>query len=577
MRQPPRRGTIYLVTVATAVIVAALATAAMLAVRIQRAQVGDVADAVRARMYARAALDAALFRIENDADWRQKMHAGAWEAEQAIDAGTYSFRALDPVDGDLTNSVYDPVEITATGRCGHARQKLHARLKIRQPGLACLEPAVHAGSNLIFDAVTARADRFVSANAVVEARNSAQVYPDAEAQASVQAVSGGVFHGSTTTDGDWPREMPNVATVFDYYLANGTPIAIEDLPRDVVQVLANPGMEGGTASWYAVSCAIAADAEAHSGTKSIYVSARDSTSDTVAQDVTAQLQSGENYHAEAWLQFPGGDVARLMLKVVSSGEGTRRIALSDWTDVAATWTKVEGDATVSWTGALTQAEWYVETAQQKTYKIDDAALTRRGNVRMIHGKVLSPASNPFGSGVTNPQGIYVIDCGGQRLSISDSRIVGTLVLLNQHEESWIGGSINWEPAVRSAEPSVTNLPALLTNAQIAVKFVAAELSEAVVGANFNPAGTPYNGTADADQVDVYPSVIKGIVYSSGAIVLSNHPTFEGVVVGQTNVEVNGADLDVTYDPVYYKENAPPGFRAGLKAAIVPGSVKQVVD
>jgi len=44
MRRRPRRGTIYLMTLGTALIVSVLAMAALLAVRIERAQIDDVAD-----------------------------------------------------------------------------------------------------------------------------------------------------------------------------------------------------------------------------------------------------------------------------------------------------------------------------------------------------------------------------------------------------------------------------------------------------------------------------------------------------------------------------------------------------
>ena len=230
-------------------IVAVLATAALLNVRIQRAQINDVADVTRARLYARAAIDMALFRIANDTDWRQKMNDGVWQVDQPIGVGTYSFQASDPKDGDLTNAVFDPVMIVATGRSGPARQKLQVQIKIKQPGLRCLEPAVHAGSDLTFKGVTATSDHFVSSNGNVKAKDAAQVYADVEAAGNVKAEGGGVFHGSTTTEGDWPREMPDTATVFDYYTTNATWINVNDLPLWDQMLLTNPNMDDGVTGW----------------------------------------------------------------------------------------------------------------------------------------------------------------------------------------------------------------------------------------------------------------------------------------------------------------------------------------
>ena len=571
-------------TMGTAMIVTVLATAALLTVRIQRGQIDDVADTTSARLYARAAIDMALFRIENDPDWRQKMKDGTWEVEQPIGDGTYSLQAIDPVDGDLTDEVYDPVVIVATGRSGPARHMLQVRLRVKQPGLRCLEPAIHGGNGVTFDdGVTANSDRIVSANATIKAKNAAQVFADVEAEQSVLALTGGVFHGSTTTEGQWPREMPDGVTVLDYYTANGTAIDIADLPLWDADQLVNSDMTDGTTSWQAVGgCSLTSDADGSDGSNAIRVDGRTAASDGPGQDVTDKIQSGETYYAKVDAKSLAGLLnLRITLTTESTGSGTQTVS-APWTEVGSSeFALVEGNLIPTWTGILTQARWLVESQTATTgFKVDATLLkiaNATANSRAIHRRVLSPASNPFGVGNTNPKGLYIVNCGGQIISIKDCRILGTLVLIDPGNGSRVHGSMNWTPAVIGPDPSVPNLPALLATGSVTIACSSTGLDEGLVNANFNPPGIPYEASEDSEKDDIYPSVVKGVLYCTQSFTLEGHPAIEGVVVAQLNIQVNGTNLDVTYAPVYFEENAPPGFRADPVVEIVSGSFKQVVD
>ena len=85
----------------------------------------------------------------------------------------------------------------------------------------------------------------------------------------------------------------------------------------------------------------------------------------------------------------------------------------------------------------------------------------RNNHRPIHlPPGAQPGVNPFGV-TTNAQGIYWINCGGNKLVIERSRIQGTLLVVNPGAGSCIGnGPINWSPAV-------AGYPALLVDADTA--------------------------------------------------------------------------------------------------------------
>ena len=194
--------------------------------------------------------------------------------------------------------------------------------------------------------------------------------------------------------------------------------------------------------------------------------------------------------------------------------------------------------------------------------IDVAGLPASFGSRQLKGNVLSPSNNPWGA--ASPEGIYVVDCGGENLAISDMRIVGTLVLLNPGPGTAVWGAVRWDAAV-------TNYPALLVDGDLEFRFHNLDLDEAVLSVNFNPVGTPYNGDSDSDLVDKYPSQINGLVYVSGELDLPGDladSDVRGVVV--CNTSKCSSDIEFTYRSTY-KNYPPPGFAFGNPMVISPGS------
>lgn len=184
----------------------------------------------------------------------------------------------------------------------------------------------------------------------------------------------------------------------------------------------------------------------------------------------------------------------------------------------------------------------------------------------IDKHLLSPASNPFGP-TTNPQGIYVVDCLGNDLTITKSRIVGTLVILNPGPNSEIKPSVHWEAAV-------PNFPALLVEGAILMDVGSEPLTESST-INFNPPGTPYEGVEDGDLDDSYPAIITGLVYVSGNLQTANTSAIEGVLVVGGTLQSTGT-LTLTYSQTYLT-NPPPGFGNVTHMVISPGTWTQVVD
>ena len=162
----------------------------------------------------------------------------------------------------------------------------------------------------------------------------------------------------------------------------------------------------------------------------------------------------------------------------------------------------------------------------------------------------------LGPTVANPNGIYWIDCGGSKLVIERSRILGTLVVLNPGAGSTIAnGPIHLAPVS-------PGYPVLLVDGDFAIRATNRGLNESYsgeTGTNFNPAGIAYEfnnplcSATDSSANDIYPSEIQGLVAVSGNLTFENQPRIRGqVIAGGT---ITGApSLDHRLDSVL---NPPP--------------------
>lgn len=178
--------------------------------------------------------------------------------------------------------------------------------------------------------------------------------------------------------------------------------------------------------------------------------------------------------------------------------------------------------------------------------------------------VLSPASNPYGE--TNPEGIYVIDCEGQRFDMQGIRVVGTLVILNP------GPGSRCRSVVR-LENAVPNYPALLIDGDYNLttgQIGALALGEWFWNLSFNPPGTPYEGEEETDDSDTLPATITGLVYVSGTATWTDHSQVDGCLLAGAVVVNATCELDANHVSTYL-DYPPPGFRAGQAMEIMPGT------
>lgn len=589
-RAGQRRGATYVVVVGAAMVVALMFLASVLSTRIVRRQLQDAQMAYQAELYAQSAIDMALYQIAvNPNKWRADMAKNTWATDQPIgwedqpiSQASYSFTAIDPVDGNLTNSEFDPIEIIGIGKRDRAVQKLRARLNIQLIGYPCMTSALHAGGDLVVNGATLTSDQWIASNNKVIAQSGAQVYADARSKVYPIYDAFSSYHKQTSSDGAWPRAMPPTPDVFDYYLANATPIHLTDLQvvdHDANQML-NWSAEAGLSSWSGDNCTLTIDTTIKKdGVQSLKASARSNYLSGPIQDVTPIIFSGGTYFLQADLYNPHASLtcdARLHLKVESTGEGVRYFSTPVKAIPKGKWGTVSGAVAPTYTGQLIRTSWLAtlehatEPVSNLNFNVDKAVLNDQSysdGSYVFARKTLSPWLNPFGAGQTNSEGLYLLDCQGQEVFIENSRIVGTLMLVNSGSAQ-IRRSMNWEPYI-------FNFPAVLADNDLTIRTDMATLSEQTQRVNFNPASTPYEEVSDADQNDSYPSVIKGLIFADGELTFSGHPVLESIVMSSNDIIVNATGLNVTYRAASY-EDAPPGFRGTPILKILPGTIQRKV-
>jgi hypothetical protein len=183
----------------------------------------------------------------------------------------------------------------------------------------------------------------------------------------------------------------------------------------------------------------------------------------------------------------------------------------------------------------------------------DKVLPGDSDVRYLENVLLSPSHNPFGP--THPDGIYVIDGRNKDIVIRNVRVLGTLMLFNLGHADMVTvtGSVN-------LAPEVPNYPSLMVHGRLTLAASQQELSEPLLGVNFNPPGTPFLGATDAVADDEYPSIIRSIVFVRREMWLSTpHTTVEGVVICRNKIKSDAsAWLELRHRPTL-AEDPPPGF------------------
>ncbi|MBI4717861.1 MAG: hypothetical protein HY763_08670 [Planctomycetes bacterium] len=186
----------------------------------------------------------------------------------------------------------------------------------------------------------------------------------------------------------------------------------------------------------------------------------------------------------------------------------------------------------------------------------------------IKNALLTPGANPYGP-TTHPKGLYLIRCNNNTITVQDSRIRGSLILLDPGANSTLKGSVN----IETDDPA---LPAIMVRGTMSFGWTGDLLESNGSNPNFNPVGSPYQGITDTDTADTYPGIIKGLVYVSGDLTLSATQTYNGAMVCGGTLNATGP-VTVTHDNNLINA-PPPGFEVSYRPMTpLAGSWTRVVN
>lgn len=129
-RAARERGSVYILVLGASLLVALIGVSSLMAVRVQRRAVNITADQVQARELARAGIDHVMWCVKDDPTgivWRTQLNNNDY-LNRSFAGGTFSVSGIDPVDGNLTDDIIDPVALTSTGVYGDAKYILGVTL-----------------------------------------------------------------------------------------------------------------------------------------------------------------------------------------------------------------------------------------------------------------------------------------------------------------------------------------------------------------------------------------------------------------------------------------------------------------
>ncbi|MFJ3407067.1 non-reducing end alpha-L-arabinofuranosidase family hydrolase [Promicromonospora sp. NPDC090134] len=142
-------------------------------------------------------------------------------------------------------------------------------------------------------------------------------------------------------------------------------------------LLTNGDLENGTTGWsaFGAGTVTSSTSPVHGGTRSLLRTGRTAAWNGPAQTVTSVLTNNTSYTASVWVRSQSGTPTGRVTLAVTAGGSTSYVNLAQGAVSSSGWTQLTGTATVSWSGTLSSASFYVETAAGTDgIYLDDASL-----------------------------------------------------------------------------------------------------------------------------------------------------------------------------------------------------------
>ena len=148
-------------------------------------------------------------------------------------------------------------------------------------------------------------------------------------------------------------------------------------PSSGSNLLTNGNIESGTTGWSVFGGGTLATntGVVHGGANSLLRSGRTASWNGPSQNLTSRVSNGRSYTTSVWMRTQSGTPTGKATLALTANGTTNYVTLAQGAVNAVGWTLLTGTATVSWTGTLSMARFYVETASgTDSFYVDDASM-----------------------------------------------------------------------------------------------------------------------------------------------------------------------------------------------------------
>ena len=231
-----RAGSVYLHVLASSLLITIVGLASVLAARIQLRSSRLTRDCCEARACAVSALELGIFYVTQDPNWRTTRPNGTWVLDEPLGAGRFTLEGIDPGDGVLSDSKYEPLVLTGRGRKGLAEHQAEVTMVPIIEPLDALNTCLHASGliHVFAGKQIVAIEAPVSTNGQLD--NDGVLDGDAEAQTADHI---GTITGTLTVPAPGKR-MPDAA-VIAAYISRATAVPyVTTIDRAVLAPGCNP-------------------------------------------------------------------------------------------------------------------------------------------------------------------------------------------------------------------------------------------------------------------------------------------------------------------------------------------------
>lgn len=247
-----RTGTIYMLTLASAVVLVALVLGLSYILIQARQTASTNTDIERARIHAELGIRHALRFTLDAPNWRQILPSGQWLQDVHAGDANYSLTGIDPLDNNLQNDNTHTVILTCTASLNDLSRIVQVKAN-NAPSLL-LKYALAAGQTIsISDHVRVNGDITTNGD-IKKSGGDTWVFGNAEA---VGTISDTTNISGTIAPGSNPKSFPDEQTIINYYMSRATIIPYAPMiENELISHTRNPFGQINPNGLYKIDCAM---------------------------------------------------------------------------------------------------------------------------------------------------------------------------------------------------------------------------------------------------------------------------------------------------------------------------------